>query len=350
MTVLTNALTWADTSDPKEPIAPYLIQFGADPSWIFPNLYGVYQHQSIYPDGVVIDNSANNATLTVTIGSNTSTVSPFQRGYIDFVARAESCAFACPTAVAVPIQFYKGPPPAGMAGINQAGAIGVANANLFIGGVSTEIGANPNTQAITVVGVGPFAFVNGALICYTSGFTNTGPLTLRVNGGAALNVVKVSAAGEVPLANGDLPANCNLILQCNATSGNLEVVSNLPATIPAVGTAWTPIDVSGAGLVFAGVSASFVQIGNLIFATFSFAFPVTGDGTQIKIGGLPVAAANQDYSQTNAVVRVIGAAGYVTSSIIKNTTTFNMFVNNGALGNNSLSGITCRGILIYPVN
>jgi hypothetical protein len=64
---------------------------------------------------------------------------------------------------------------------------------------------------------------------------------------------------------------------------------------------WTPTDASGASLVFTAVSASYTQIGNMVFAYASFQYPSTASGANALIGGLPVTVANQNYARQCAM-------------------------------------------------
>lgn len=57
-----------------------------------------------------------------------------------------------------------------------------------------------------------------------------------------------------------------------------------------VSGAWTPIDSSGAGLVFTGASGRYVRNGNSITVTGQLTFPATANASNITIGGLPFQA------------------------------------------------------------
>jgi hypothetical protein len=50
---------------------------------------------------------------------------------------------------------------------------------------------------------------------------------------------------------------------------------------------WTPVDASGAGLVFVGAEGVYQQIGNMVFYQGAAAYPVTASVAAAKIGGLP---------------------------------------------------------------
>jgi hypothetical protein len=50
---------------------------------------------------------------------------------------------------------------------------------------------------------------------------------------------------------------------------------------------WTPIDSSGAGLVFTSVEGKYTKTGNVVVARCAFTFPATASVATISIGGLP---------------------------------------------------------------
>lgn len=61
-------------------------------------------------------------------------------------------------------------------------------------------------------------------------------------------------------------------------------------TIPAVEQtkpSWLPTDASGAALALTINDARAVQVGRLVFASFSITWPATANGSVAKIGGLP---------------------------------------------------------------
>jgi len=52
---------------------------------------------------------------------------------------------------------------------------------------------------------------------------------------------------------------------------------------------WTPVDSSGAGLSFTGVTGTYTKIGRQVIAGFGLTYPTTVDATQTLVGGLPFA-------------------------------------------------------------
>lgn len=56
---------------------------------------------------------------------------------------------------------------------------------------------------------------------------------------------------------------------------------------------WTPVDVSGAGLVFTqNLQASTIRIGPLVWFYLDLTYPVTADASPAAIGGLPFLKSN----------------------------------------------------------
>lgn len=54
---------------------------------------------------------------------------------------------------------------------------------------------------------------------------------------------------------------------------------------------WTPVDASGAGLVFTSNTGTYVKLGQLVFITGTLIYPSTVNGGGAAVGGLPVASA-----------------------------------------------------------
>jgi len=96
---------------------------------------------------------------------------------------------------------------------------------------------------------------------------------LSVNG----NELDASISSPLSLLGGQIkfPAVQNASLDVNT----LDDYEELP---------WTPIDSSGAGLIFTyPISAQYIKIGQLVLITGGVLYPVTANAAQIQIGGLP---------------------------------------------------------------
>lgn len=67
---------------------------------------------------------------------------------------------------------------------------------------------------------------------------------------------------------------------------------------------WTPMDLSGAGLVFTLAEGTYQRTDQLIYAWFKVEFPTTVDATAVAIGGLPfpVAISSRGQSTGSAAI------------------------------------------------
>jgi hypothetical protein len=113
---------------------------------------------------------------------------------------------------------------------------------------------------------------------------------------------------------------------------------------------WVPSDQSGAGLTFSGVSVNYTRHDNMIFAYGRVTYPVTANGANAKIGGLPVTVANQNYASGAQPAAATGVAFAMVCSANGNTTTFSFFNAAGlaAITNAQLSGAIVVFNLVYP--
>jgi hypothetical protein len=114
---------------------------------------------------------------------------------------------------------------------------------------------------------------------------------------------------------------------------------------------WTPSDASGASLTFTGVSAEYVQVGDMVWISAQLTYPSTVSAANAAIGGLPFTAANQNYAKGFALV--LGApSGGGSILVSKNTTTAFLFTINAsaALTNAQFSGTAIVFNLWYPIN
>lgn len=120
-----------------------------------------------------------------------------------------------------------------------------------------------------------------------------------------------------------------------------------------IGT-WTPIDTSGAGLVFTAVNGNYTKIGNMVFAYFDLTYPATGDGSVAQIGGLPFTVANLSAVGSSGILDANGvlAAGTLNSIALSASTNFrpNYANGNAHASNVQLSTVSLGGIISYPVS
>ena len=127
----------------------------------------------------------------------------------------------------------------------------------------------------------------------TSGNLRIGRLTTA----SADNQTPVESAVFTNSGNLQFPSGQGIDFSPTAGTGTSELLSDYEE-----GT-WTPIDSSGAGLTFAASSGSYTKVGRMVMATGFVNFPVTADGSNNKIGGLP-------FTNIDSTSRGVGAVNY----------------------------------------
>lgn len=126
-------------------------------------------------------------------------------------------------------------------------------------------------------------------------------------------------------------------------------------------TPWTPIDGSGASLVFTDdgtnacnntthICASYTKIGNMVFAYGQITFPSTVSGSQAVVAGLPVTVANANYARGPCVILSTVPAISVQGDITGNSTNFAIVnaIADGTVTNVTLSTRIVRFSCVYP--
>jgi hypothetical protein len=116
---------------------------------------------------------------------------------------------------------------------------------------------------------------------------------------------------------------------------------------------WTPVDSSGASLIFTTVSATYNKIGNMVFASFQLTFPATANASQAVIGGLPVTIPNSGFAHIPSHCNMT-AAGFTPVGTLGIGGTA-IFMGNNANGGSSitnanLSGVTLACLVTYPAS
>lgn len=92
--------------------------------------------------------------------------------------------------------------------------------NLGWGGTS---GGTANAQTVTVPS---FASINGQTFYFIAGYTNTASMTLAINGGSPLAVVKDTSTGVVPLSGGEVIAGSVVGMTYTSSTGQLHLITN----------------------------------------------------------------------------------------------------------------------------
>ena len=113
--------------------------------------------------------------------------------------------------------------------------------------------------------------------------------------------------------------------------------------------AWTPVDGSGAGLVFTTAYGDYVKVGKLVTCSFTVIFPVTASGAVATIGGLPVASQNvAGRSTVGLSLRYTDQGALMTETNNAGTSVFLLAFASGTLVTNTdMSGKTIAGVLTY---
>ena len=112
--------------------------------------------------------------------------------------------------------------------------------------------------------------------------------------------LKITTAGNVEVMSGNLvmaTSGKGIDFSATAGTGTSELLDDYEEGV------WTPIDSSGAGLTFAASSGSYTKVGRMVMATGFVNFPVTADGSNNKIGGLP-------FTNIDSTSRGVGAVNY----------------------------------------
>lgn len=92
--------------------------------------------------------------------------------------------------------------------------------NLGWGGTS---GGTANAQTVSV---SAFSTVNGQTFYFKAGFTNTAALTLTVNGGSAISVVRDTPTGTVALTGGEVVTGNIIGVTYDSVTGAFHLVTN----------------------------------------------------------------------------------------------------------------------------
>ena len=134
----------------------------------------------------------------------------------------------------------------------------------------------------------------------------------------------------------------------NAVLDQLIAQGGAPSFV--VPTAWTPVDASGASLVFTSVSAEYTVVGNIAIASTRLTYPTTADTSAASIGGLPYGVPNVGYASAPELGYVVGAAAVLILPLI-NTSHLGIFAlaTGSAVTNVILSGKTLSFQVAWPL-
>ena len=97
----------------------------------------------------------------------------------------------------------------------------------------------------------------------------------------------ITLPGNVTLSTGNLvigTAGKGIDFSATSGTGTSELLADYEE-----GT-WTPIDGSGAGLIFTATGGFYTKVGRQVFWQCTLAYPSTVDATNARVGGLPFTA------------------------------------------------------------
>lgn len=183
--------------------------------------------------------------------------------------------------------------------VSSNGTGGVVNAIVAQGDGNVGIGTASPTGRLHVVGGTAAASTNGAPVTIIAQSGGTG----NTNGGSiVLTPGTQSGTGTVGLV--DLSGPTGTGLKLPATPGNADTQTlDCYAEV-----AWTPADVSGAGLTITVNRATYTKIGRTVTASFDISYPVTANGTAAQIS-LPESTSTANLGTLAAPYCSTAAAG-----------------------------------------
>jgi hypothetical protein len=112
---------------------------------------------------------------------------------------------------------------------------------------------------------------------------------------------------------------------------------------------WTPVDQSGAGLVFTTPYGAYTKVGDTVTAWGRVTFPVTASALTITIGGLPFLVANT-LQPGGGFIRITNSGRSDTVIAAGNTSQVLFYANNiAAAVNVNYSNSRVDFIVIYKV-
>jgi hypothetical protein len=230
----------------------------------------------------------------------------------------------------------------------RAGGNGYGQAGDVLGLASVAVSSDTRlTLENTIKGIGATFSGNSGksrVSLIATGWDSTPPAT-----GSATTPATVEARSEIGVSRITLDAGDDVTL----TGGRLKFPAAQNASSDAntlddyeEGT-FTPVDASGAGLVFAFAQGKYTKIGQRCFVDVTVQYPVTANGLAAVVGGLPFTAGIEG-ALAPRFANSPGAQVY-TCNVVGATTGFNMWqfsgvgMSNAALSN---SFVACGGSYI----
>lgn len=178
---------------------------------------------------------------------------------------------------------------------------------------------------------------SGYSISFTNSATNAGT-------GTADTGISRDSAGVLDVGTGAAASHAGTVYAGGLRLDTASVMSNYTSA-----GSYTPTDQSGAGLTFTSVSASYTQIGNMVFVYGVLTYPTTADTSAAKIS-LPITVPNQNYAQTISTTIEGGTGGTLLQTVINTTTAAWVVAAGTAQTNVTLTGRTLHFFISYPAS
>lgn len=161
------------------------------------------------------------------------------------------------------------------------------------------------------------------------------------------NGISSVPASAMPALTGDCTTAAGTVATTCTKTNNVAFTGASTAAYTSAGS-WVPADGSGASLTFTGISASYTQIGNMLFVYGQLTYPSTSNGSNAVISGLPITPANQNYAQ-QCNISFAGTANANHSQVIKAGNTINIYTSAGTQTTNvQMSTVQINFLCVYP--
>jgi microcystin-dependent protein len=214
---------------------------------------------------------------------------------------------------------------------------GDATSTSNLGWGSTS-GGTANAQTVSVAG---FSNINGQTFYFVAGATNTGPLTLSVNAGSPLSVVKETPTGSQLLVGAEVVSGNVIGVTYVSVTGNLRLVTNNNIT-PAGQIATYGSTTCPAGWLAAQGQAVAISTYSSLFSALGTNWNVGGEGAGNfripDLRGMFVrgTGTNATGSSTGAVGPAVG--GYVADTYLNHNHTATQAAHNHTYTFTTVSG------------
>ena len=162
----------------------------------------------------------------------------------------------------------------------------------------------------------------------------------------------ITGGGTLSIASGKTFTASNTLTLTGTDSTSFAFPSSSD-TVAGIGTAqtWTAVQTfTNSDIRLLGSSTGYTTFtsANAGASNFTLTFPVTADGSDTIIQGLPVAVPNQTYAQVPAACYISGAVSAVLVPVPNGSTAKFIDITTGAaILNSALSTLSVRAMLIY---